>query len=91
MQTLLIKIEALQPAIVKWDGTPLLNTQLEFLGLIVDKYLVLHIILYMMLKVLRMRTKLRKQEILGENKAFDTFICPQNCIEQLLHLLIASI
>ena len=32
----------------------------------------------------------RKQEILGENKAFDTFICPRNCIEQLLHLLIAS-
>ena len=32
----------------------------------------------------------RKQEVLGENKAFDTFICPRNCIEQLLHLLIAS-
>ena len=29
VQTLLIKIEALPPAIVKWDGT-LLNTQLEF-------------------------------------------------------------
>ena len=28
VQTLLIKIEALPPAIVKWDGT-LLNTQLE--------------------------------------------------------------
>ena len=29
VQTLLIKIEALPPANVKWDGT-LLNTQLEF-------------------------------------------------------------